>query len=169
MIELKKGYISITKQNYNYELLDGHTLINYMKTKKNLMMSFENILRKYRNNPLFQLLKIIQEEINIHPEDTLYLIIYKKDEVISCARLNIKNNYCYLNMIVVNEKYRRMGLCTKIINKCILLTKNHVKKYALDVEKENKHAIKCYENNGFAIIKKTKKCNTDIYIMELHI
>ena len=58
MIELKKGYISITKQNYNYELLDGHTLINYMKTKKNLMMSFENILRKYRNNPLFQLINL---------------------------------------------------------------------------------------------------------------
>mgnify|MGYP001409333863 CR=1 FL=1 len=61
----------------------------------------------------------------------------------------------YIHTFSVNEEYRGMGLCQKIVNEFI---KKFGKKYILyltvrtESGNENISAIKCYEKNGFIML-----------------
>ena len=56
-------------------------------------------------------------------------------------------------MVHTNIKYRNLGFCKKNMSKIIKLTNNKIKKYTLDVNKNNISAIKCYMSVGFNFSK----------------
>ena len=167
MICSVKNNININKIKYTYFLFNSNDLINLIKNNSLLIKSFQNIMIEHRNNPNFKIDKLIEEERKIHPEKVNYFIIFKDNNLVSCARLIYKNNSksCYLNMIHTNKNYRNQGICHKTLNKLIHLTNNKFNKYILEVEENNIYAIKCYEKVGFVLDKKYKYNNIKLNLM----
>ena len=128
-------------------------------------------MKLHRNNPNFKIEKLIQENKYFYPEIVNYFIIYKNNEIISCARLIYKNNskQVYLGMVHTNHKYRNKNICTRTIDKIISITKNIFSKYELEVEEDNIAAIKCYQKNGFKYVKTKKYNDVKVNIMILNI
>jgi RimJ/RimL family protein N-acetyltransferase len=171
MINSIKKYISIQNKKYTYFLFNINDLIILLKEKKELVKSFEDIMKLHRNNPNFKIEQLIQENIYFYPEIVNYFIIYKNNEIISCARLIYKNNskQAYLGMVHTNHKYRKKNICTRTIDKLISITKNNFNKYELEVEEDNIAAIKCYQKNGFKYVKTKIYNNIKVNIMILNI
>ena len=171
MIHSIKGNIMINKIKYKFFLLNINDLIYLIKDKILLTKSFQNIMIEHRNNPNFKIEKLIEEEKQFHPEKVNYFIIYKDNNLVSCARLIYKNNSksCYLGMIHTNNNYRNQGICKKTLKKLINLTNNKFNKYELEVEENNIPAIKCYEKVGFILEKKYKYNNIKVNLMILDI
>lgn len=167
MIHTIKNNININKIKYTYFLFNSNDLINLIKNNNLLIKSFQNIMIEHRNNPNFKIDLLIDEEKKIHPEKVNYFIIFKDNNLVSCARLIYKNNSksCYLNMIHTNKNYRNKGICKRTLDKLIILTNNKFNKYILEVEENNIHAIKCYEKVGFILDKKYKYNNINVNLM----
>lgn len=167
MIHSIKNNININKKKYTYFLFNSNDLINLIKNNSLLIKSFQNIIIEHRNNPNFKINKLIEEEKKIDPEKVNYFIIFKDNNLVSCARLIYKNNSksCYLNMIHTNKNYRKQGICKRTLRKLIHLTNNKFNKYILEVEENNIHAIKCYEKVGFMLDKKYKYNNIKVNLM----
>mgnify|MGYP001211341605 FL=1 len=167
MIPSIKNNININKIKYKYFLFNSNDLKNLIKNNSLLIRSFQNIMIEHRNNPNFKIDKLIEEEKKIAPEKVNYFIIFKDNNLVSCARLIYKNNSksCYLNMIHTSKKYRNQGMCKKTLNKLIILTNNKFNKYELEVEENNIPAIKCYEKVGFVLDKKYKYNNINVNLM----
>lgn len=69
--------------------------------------------------------------------------------------------------IVVDEKYRRKGIASKLINKCVD-NFNEVDSIMLEVNENNINAIELYKKNKFEVINIRKKYygDSDAYIMK---
>jgi predicted GNAT family N-acyltransferase len=151
-------------------LFDVNTLIILIKTKKKLITSLEDSIKILRNINIFNIIKLVEENISTYPYETLYFIIYKSNEIIATSRLIYKpsSKSCYINMVFTNEKYRGNKICQNNIKKIISLTKNMFNIYELEVKPENFAAIKCYENVGFVFVKTvTYTKNGSNYILNL--
>ncbi len=151
----KFGDITINKKYFKYILFDINQLIILIKTKEKLIKSLEESIRALRKEEHFNIYKLIEENIKIHPYETLYFIIYKSNEIIATSRIIFKqkSKSCYINMVFTNEKYRGNKICQFNINKLIELTKHLFNSYKLEVYNNNIPAIKCYENVGFKFVK----------------
>lgn len=155
----KDGIIKLNEKSYKYKFFDTNELINIIRHKPKFTQIYEDAIKKYRNNPNFEIFKLIKEYITYRPDSELfYFTIYNDDEIIFMARLYYykEKQYGYLNMIYTNENYRGQGICKNSIKFIINKTKKDIKKYELEVVVDNIPAIKCYEYNGFKIIKKIK-------------
>lgn len=69
--------------------------------------------------------------------------------------------------IVVDEKYRREGIASKLIDKCVN-DFNDVDSIMLEVNEHNNNAIELYKKNKFEVINIRKKYygDSDAYIMK---
>jgi len=155
------GEILINNTKFNYILFDINTLIILMKIKKKLIKSLEECIKSLRQQDNFNIIRLVSENVLHYPYETLYFMIYKKNEVIGTSRIMYKqtSKKCYINMVFTNEKYRGNKICQNNIKKLIELTKNIFNIYELEVRPDNVIAIKCYENIGFTFIKIDKYNN----------
>jgi len=79
-----------------------------MKIKKKLMSSLEECIKSLRQLDNFNIIKLVSENILHYPYETLYFMIYRKNEVIATSRIMYKqaSKKCYINMVFTLEKYR---------------------------------------------------------------
>jgi len=154
---MKEGIIEFNNNKYKYKFFDTYNLIDLIKNNPKFISIYENNIKKYRQNPNFEIFNLIKEFIYYRPDSKVYYFIsYKNNEIISMARLYYykEKHYGYINMVYTNEKYRGQGICTKTIKFLINISKKNIKKYELEVDSDNLSAIKCYENNNFQFVKK---------------
>jgi RimJ/RimL family protein N-acetyltransferase len=165
----KDGLITLNDKNYKYKFFDTNELIDIIRHNKKFTLIYEEAIKKYRNNPKFEIFQLIKEYITYRPDSELfYFTIYNNKEIIFMTRLYYykEKQYGYLNLVYTNENYRGQGICKNSINFIINKTKKNIKKYELQVLIDNIPAIKCYEYNGFKIIKKIKITRMDNEIIE---
>lgn len=93
-----------------------------------------------------------------------FLVAQKNNNVVGYIIFWIqKNNEGHIISLAVDEKYRRQGIGTRLVNSAIkILKKFNVKEVSLEVRKSNKVAIKFYKALGF---KKKEWC-INIMMME---
>jgi hypothetical protein len=157
-----KGFIINKKIKYNYILLDLHNFVKWIQENKKIRKSIEKIISIHRDQVNFKIINLIYEAFEDieNNKNTYYFFIYKNNEIITSCRLIIDNkkNF-YMNMVHTNINYRNLGFCKKNISKIISLMKYKCTKIILDVDKNNKNAIKCYISSGFIFSKINKKSN----------
>ena len=101
------------------------------------------------------------------------MFCYKKNnKIIGFISYSIIYERAELNYIVVDEKYRRKGIAQKLLDFALDDLKNNmVENFSLEVNVNNKVAIKFYLKNGFEI--KTVRSNyykdSDAYLMVLEV
>ena len=101
------------------------------------------------------------------------MFCYKKNnKIIAFISYSIIYERAELNYIVVDEKYRRKGIAQKLLDFALDDLKNNmVENFSLEVNVNNKVAIKFYLKNGFEI--KTVRSNyykdSDAYLMVLEV
>lgn len=101
------------------------------------------------------------------------MFCYKKNnKIIAFISYSIIYERAELNYIVVDEKYRRKGITQKLLDFALDDLKNNmVENFSLEVNVNNKDAIKLYLKNGFEI--KTVRSNyykdSDAYLMVLEV
>jgi hypothetical protein len=170
---LHDGYITLNKKNYKYKLFDTTGLIELIRHNKKFIVALEDAIKTYRNNKNFQIIDLVKEYIYYRPtEITTYFIIYSKNIIISTARFyyNTTKKSAYFNLIYTNADYRGQKICYNNIKFLVNISKKYINKYELEVDVNNPAAIKCYENNGFKIIKKVNLgVDNEYYLMRLKI
>ena len=101
------------------------------------------------------------------------MFCYKKNnKIIGFISYSIIYERAELNYIVVDEEYRRKGIAQKLLDFVLADLKNNmVENFSLEVNVNNKDAIKFYLKNGFEI--KTVRSNYyedgDAYLMVLEV
>ena len=101
------------------------------------------------------------------------MFCYKKNnKIIGFISYSIIYERAELNYIVVDEEYRRKGIAQKLLDFVLADLKNNmVENFSLEVNVNNKDAIKFYLKNGFEI--KTVRSNyykdSDAYLMVLEV
>jgi len=114
----------------------------YWKLKE---LKLENILNsEYLRNHIFVFVYIDNKVV----AKLRYFLKEIKDKIL-LYRFTYKNGkYCFIQNIYVRDRYRKKGLCSKLLN---YLNNNIEKTYkqALVVDSINKKAIICYEKNNF--------------------
>jgi ribosomal protein S18 acetylase RimI-like enzyme len=76
-----------------------------------------------------------------------------------CA-LDINDNVAFLYGVRVYKKYRGMGYCKCLVQKAISWVRSlrtrqsRITTIRLHVEHRNISAIKCYQHNGFVVVRK---------------
>ncbi len=101
------------------------------------------------------------------------MFCYKKNnKIIGFISYSIIYERAELNYIVVDEKYRGKGIAQKLLDFALDDLKNNmVENFSLEVNVNNKDAIKLYLKNGFEI--KTVRSNyykdSDAYLMVLEV
>lgn len=98
--------------------------------------------------------KFIHNFVYIEDKKNIGFIIYS----------SIYENAEVIDLFVIDE-YRKKGIGTKLLEK--MLSKNKDKNITLEVNKNNKPAIKLYENNGFekVAVRKGYYNGVDGYLM----
>lgn len=138
--------------NFDHLLLNAENLIKWAIKNTQLRSRLDKILTDYMQMN-FTILNLIKSSFkNDHKVN--YLIIYKQDDIIAFAQYKYTDT-AKLSTIVVNPKYRKQGICTKMVGLLVkLIKKNHPElDIILDVLSKNKGAIKCYKNNNFEVIE----------------
>lgn len=126
-------------------------------------------------NPIIELGKLVIDNfaktypINEYLLNENYILLINEDKEINGFMLVYKNiDYYELEVIVVSEKYRNLGIATKLMEYFI---SNYCKKndnIILEVSNKNEKAIKLYNKFGFETISIRKKYykDSDAYIMK---
>lgn len=134
------------KQQYDkYNTIDYN---NDMETDEEKIKSFYNLLRhKYNrnrfSNKIFHLLIINNEYVaSFYTSKELGHVKH----VLQRFNYKINNFYEKISIVLVNPKYRRLGIAYKMLN--LYLTKGQ-QKYFLIAEKSNLPAVKLYKKLGF--------------------
>lgn len=98
-----------------------------------------------------------------------HFLIYKDKRIIGFINYSILYEKSELNYILVLPKYRNMGIASLLISKMLEELENkNVENVTLEVNENNKSAIKLYEKYGFrkVAIRKNYYGNTDGLLME---
>jgi len=168
---LHDGYITLNKKKYKYKLFDTTGLIELIRHNKKFIVALEDAIKTYRNNKNFQIIDLVKDYIYYRPtEITTYFIIYTKNIIISTARFyyNLNKKSAYFNTIYTNPDYRGQKICYNNVKFLVDISKKYINKYELEVDVNYSAAIKCYENNGFKIIKKVNLgVDNEYYLMRL--
>lgn len=165
---LKKGFIIINNNKYKYYLFDIYQLNDIIENDKIFTNLLENTIITYREDKNFKIHNLFIEYMNKSIYNrTLFFIIYKGKDIISTCRFlfNLDKKAAYFNLIYTNAKYRGKKICQNNIKHMIDITNTYIKKYELEVAIENIPAIKCYQKNGFEIIKENS--HSKEYLMQL--
>ena len=126
---------------------------------------------------IIKLGKIVNEDFeklfkinNLNRTEKIYVYLY--DNKVT-GFIHISSNYEIIDIlnIVVDSKYEKQGIGTKLINYIIKKKDTIVSKIMLEVREDNLKAINFYQKNHFAIIAKRQNYykNKDALIMERNI
>ena len=85
---------------------------------------------------------------------TISIVIKRKNWIIGHISYRIERNKVHLFHLIIDKKFRGLGLSKLLINKverdCFLKQKNYI---TLNVLKKNKIALNLYRKKGYAIVK----------------
>lgn len=142
-------------EDLDYDLFDHKKLIRWGMKNVRQRLTLNELLTLYYQRD-FTILNLINSSYK-HENKVNFLILYKKDDLVAFARYKY-TDAVKLSSIMVNPKYRRKGICTKMVKLLLKLIKERHSglEIILDVKKENEGAIKCYKNNNFEIIGTNK-------------
>ena len=126
---------------------------------------------------IIKLGKIVNEDFekifkinNLNRTEKIYVYLY--DNKVT-GFIHISSNYEIIDIlnIVVDPKYEKQGIGTKLINYIIKKKDTIASKIMLEVREDNLKAINFYQKNHFTIIAKRKNYykNKDALIMERNI
>ena len=126
---------------------------------------------------IIKLGKIINEDFeklfkinNLNRTEKIYVYLY--DNKVT-GFIHISSNYEIIDIlnIVVDPKYEKQGIGTKLINYIIKKKDTIASKIMLEVREDNLKAINFYQKNHFTIIAKRQNYykNKDALIMERNI
>ena len=126
---------------------------------------------------IIKLGKIVNEDFeklfkinNLNRTEKIYVYLY--DNKVT-GFIHISSNYEIIDIlnIVVNPKYEKQGIGTKLINYIIKKKDTITSKIMLEVRDDNLKAINFYQKNHFTIIAKRQNYykNKDALIMERNI
>lgn len=126
---------------------------------------------------IIKLGKIVNEDFeklfkinNLNRTEKIY--VYLNDNKVT-GFIHISSNYEIIDIlnIVVDSKYEKQGIGTKLINYIIKKKDTITSKIMLEVRDDNLKAINFYQKNHFTIIAKRKNYykNKDALIMERNI
>ena len=121
--------------------------------------------------------KIVNEDFeklfkinNLNRTEKIYVYLY--DNKVT-GFIHISSNYEIIDIlnIVVDPKYEKQGIGTKLINYIIKKKDTIASKIMLEVREDNLKAINFYQKNHFTIIAKRQNYykNKDALIMERNI
>lgn len=126
---------------------------------------------------IIKLGKIVNEDFekifkinNLNRIEKIYVYLY--DNKVT-GFIHISSNYEIIDIlnIVVDPKYEKQGIGTKLINYIIKKKDTIASKIMLEVREDNLKAINFYQKNNFTIIAKRQNYykNKDALIMERNI
>jgi len=169
---INNGFITLNNIKYNYKIFDTIGLIDLINHDKKFTKMFEKYMQDYRKYSNLNISKLVKEWFNHKSDDIItYFIIYKNDVIISTLKFNynLDNKYGFISMVYTNPEYRGQKICQINVEYIINLTKKYIKTYELTVDIDNISALKCYENNGFKIVKKReyRTSKKEYYLMKL--
>ena len=85
---------------------------------------------------------------------TISIVIKRKNWIVGHISYRIERNKVHLFHLIIDKKFRGLGLSKLLINKverdCFLKQKNYI---TLNVLKKNKIALNLYRKKGYAIVK----------------
>ena len=85
---------------------------------------------------------------------TISIVIKRKNWIVGHISYRIERNKVHLFHLIIDKKFRGLGLSKLLINKverdCFLKQKNYI---TLNVLKKNKVALNLYRKKGYAIVK----------------
>ena len=85
---------------------------------------------------------------------TISIVIKSKNWIVGHISYRIEKNKVHLFHLIIDKKFRGLGLSKLLINKverdCFLKQKNYI---TLNVLKKNKIALNLYRKKGYAIVK----------------
>lgn len=136
----------------------------------------DNYKEKYYDE-IIKLGKIVNKDFeklfninNLNRTEKIY--VYLNDNKVT-GFIHISSNYEIIDIlnIVVDPKYEKQGIGTKLINYIIKKKDTIASKIMLEVREDNLKAINFYQKNHFTIIAKRQKYykNKDALIMERNI
>ena len=176
--------ISDTKGKY-LGIFENNKLVNELMYLKNA--DYEQYITNYLNeqtkvivsdyDEIIKLGKIVNEDFeklfkinNLNRTEKIYVYLY--DNKVT-GFIHISSNYEIIDIlnIVVNPKYEKQGIGTKLINYIIKKKDTIASKIMLEVREDNLKAINFYQKNNFTIIAKRQNYykNKDALIMERNI
>ena len=92
------------------------------------------------------------------------IVIKNKNWIVGHISYRIEKNKVHLFHLIIDKKFRRLGLAKLLIDKverdCVLRQKDYI---TLNVLKNNKEAISLYKKIGYVILKNK---NSKIIVME---
>ena len=95
---------------------------------------------------------------------TISIVIKRKNWIIGHISYRIERNKVHLFHLIIDKKFRGLGLSKLLINKverdCFLKQKNYI---TLNVLKKNKIALNLYKKKGYAIVKNK---NSKTFVMK---
>jgi len=161
MLPPKTQKITVKGAKYKYLYCDTLRLLMFMKNHHNYYKSLLTIMKDHRGHK-FNLMNFVVEDYKYEFDQTSvrYLLILNDKDVLATSRVIYSGKKGYINDVHTNKKYRGKGLCTANIKKIVNVSHKKLKlnKFELDVDDDNKHAIKCYEKVGFDRGKRKHGC-----------
>lgn len=110
---------------------------------------YRNVLMESFGDDVDEAEAIIQLSLT-HSGRTLYGI-HVKDEMVGTINL-IRSEQAFITAFAIHPKHQKKGLGKATLHKAVdMLMKEGYQSVSLDVEVENTHALKLYENVGFRI------------------
>lgn len=164
----EKEDIVINNQPYELQIFDLKAIIAHIRAPTQFTDSFQDAIRQHRNNPKFQLHDLILEWVHAIPEsEPLFFIVTDNDVVVSTARLLYYPKYqsAQINMVWTSPNHRNQKLCQRNLKNLISKTNHKITRYTLEVDIDNKAAIRAYSKVGF--INKRDYYNNAANTMEL--
>lgn len=99
--------------------------------------------------------KIFQEnDFDDIDKNVFHIFLEENNRVIAYARLiksGIKGNYASIGRVLVIKEYRRKGIATELMKKCVEFLKEHCNEEKIKISAQL-YAKKLYEDVGFKII-----------------
>jgi len=116
-----------------------------------LLKSFNTLINDHGDfeskEEYFSMDNVIADFLN-DERTIVYYIIWTADKIIFTSRMFCAPVEGFITMVHTHDDYKRQGVCSTAFKK-IFKHLAEIKRWKLDVEKENKAAIACYRKLGF--------------------
>ena len=130
--------------------MDTHQLSKLL-VDKGLLESFNALLNDhgdYQSKEGYFSLNNVLGDFLTEERMIVYYLIWTADKIIFTSRMFCDKKKGYITMVHTHDEYKRRGVCSTAFNK-IFKHLAEIKRWKLDVEKENVAAIACYKKMGF--------------------
>ncbi len=98
------------------------------------------------------------KEIGVY---TKYYSYIENDLIVGFLSFDLIYDRAEINYIFVEEKYRKKGIATKLLNHMLDICNNECNNITLEVKESNKSAINFYLKNGFIEVARREKYYQD--------